>query len=111
MGDGELTGAALETSADVEFTIDVVKGYASAGARLENADYIVAMGITGSLADSLQVATTQLVDWLKHDYHLSDSEIAIFLGAVLKYDITELVDPHLNVVAKVPKSALKDFEK
>jgi amidase len=106
MGDGELTGAALETSADVEFTVDVIRGYASAGPRLENADYIMAMGITGSLADSLQLATSQMVEWLKRDYKLSDSEIAIFLGAVLKYDVTELVDPHLNVVARVPKSAL-----
>ena len=101
-----MTNAALETSADVEFTVDVIKGYASAGPRLENADSIMTMGISGSLQDSLQLATSQMVDWLKRDYKLSDSEIAIFLGAVLKYDVTELVDPHLNVVARVPKSAL-----
>jgi amidase len=41
---------------------------------------------------------------------LNDSEVALFLGAVAKYDITELVDPQLNVVAKVPKSALKAFQ-
>ena len=41
---------------------------------------------------------------------MSDSEVALFLGAVLKYDITELVDPHLNVVAKVPKSALAQLK-
>jgi amidase len=107
MGDGELTGSALETSVDVEFTVDVVKGFASAGPRLENADYLMAMGVAGSVADSIQTATSQLADWLKRDYHLSDSEVAVFLGAVAKYDITELVDPQFNVVAKVPKSALK----
>jgi acetamidase/formamidase len=107
MGDGELTGSALETSVDVEFSTEVIKGFAAAGPRLENADYLMAMGVSGSVADSIQVATSQLADWIKRDYHLSDSEVALLLGAVAKYDITELVDPQFNVVAKVPKNALK----
>ena len=110
MGDGELTGSALETSVDVEFTVDVIKGFASAGPRLENAEYLMAMGVAGSVADSIQIATSQLADWLKRDYKLTDSEVALLLGAVVKFDVTELVDPQLNVVAKVPKSALKAFE-
>jgi len=110
MGDGELTGSALETSVSVEFTVDIIPGIVSAGPRLENADYLMAMGIAGSVADSIQVATTQLAEWLKKDYKLSDSEVALVLGAVAKYDITELVDPQFNVVAKVPKSALKTLQ-
>ena len=66
---------------------------------------------TGSVEESIQASTTQLVQWLKKDYKLSDSEVALFLGAVLKYDITELVDPHFDVVAKVPKTALVSFRK
>jgi amidase len=110
MGDGELTGSALETSVDVEFTVDLIPGFASAGPRLENAGYLMAMGVAGSVADSIQIATTQLVEWLKREYKLNDSEVAVLLGAVLKYDITEMVDPQFNVVAKVPKSALKAFQ-
>src|SRR5438046_4327571 len=37
MGDGELTGSALETSVDVELTLDVIQGSAYANPRLENA--------------------------------------------------------------------------
>jgi acetamidase/formamidase len=110
MGDGEVTGSALETSVDVSFTVDVIPAFASAGPRLENADYVMAMGVAGSVADSIQVATTQLVEWLKRDYKLNDSEVAVLLGAVLKYDITEMVDPQFNVVAKVSKSALRAFQ-
>jgi amidase len=110
MGDGEITGSALETSVDVIFTVDVIPGFASAGPRLENADYVMAMGVAGSVADSIQVATTQLVEWLKRDYKLNDSEVAVLLGAVLRYDITEMVDPQFNVVAKVPKNALKALQ-
>lgn len=107
MGDGELTGSALETSADVSLTVELIPGFSTAGPRLENADYLMAMGVAGSIPDSIQVATTQLAEWLKRDYKLSDSEVALLLGAVLKYDITEMVDPQFNVVAKVPKGALK----
>jgi amidase len=110
MGDGELTGSALETSVDVDFTVDLIPGFASAGPRLENSDYLMAMGVAGSVADSIQIATTQLVEWLKRDYKLNDSEVAVLLGAVLKYDITEMVDPQFNVVAKVPKIALKGLQ-
>ena len=110
MGDGELTGSALETSVDVAFTVDVIPGFSTAGPRLENPDYIMAMGVAGSVPDSIQVATTQLVEWLKRDYKLSDSEVAVLLGAALRYDITEMVDPKFNVVAKVPKSVLKTLQ-
>jgi amidase len=111
MGDGELTGAALETSADVTFTVDVIKGEIYQQVRAETKDCLISFGVTGSVEESIQASTTQLVEWLKRDYKMSDSEVALFLGAVLKYDITELVDPHFNVVAKVPKASLISFKK
>ncbi|MGA8630025.1 MAG: acetamidase/formamidase family protein [Terracidiphilus sp.] len=106
MGDGEVVGTGLETSADVTFTVSVIRGYATPQVRAETKDYLISFGVSGSVPDSIQLATTQLAEWIKHDYHLNDSEVALFLGDNLKYDITELVDPHFNVVAKVPKSAL-----
>jgi len=106
MGDGELTGSALETSMDVEFTVDLIKGYATIAPRAENDEYLISFGIGGSVAESIQNATSQLAGWLKKDYKLNDNEVAVLLGAVLKYEITEMVDPKYNVVAKVPKSTL-----
>ena len=111
MGDGEVTGSALETSADVEFTVDLIKGEQTQQVRAETKDYLISFGVSGSVADSIQAATTQLVTWLKKDYGMTDSEVAVFLGAVLKYDIAELVDPHINIVAKVAKTSLASFKK
>jgi acetamidase/formamidase len=111
MGDGELTGAALETSADVEFSVDVIKGEQTQHVRAETKDYLISFGVAGSVADAIEASTTQLVNWMKKDYGMTDNEVAIFLGAVLKYEITELVDPHYDVVAKVPKAALVSFKK
>jgi acetamidase/formamidase len=111
MGDGEVVGTGLETSVDVTFTVDVIRGYATPQVRAETKDYLISFGVSGSVPDSIQLATTQLADWIKHDYSLNDSEVALLFGDVLKYDITELVDPHFDVVAKVPKSVLATLNK
>ncbi len=110
MGDGELTGAALETSLDVEFTVDLQRGVSTVGPRAENRDYLIALGIAGSIPDAVQAATAQLAGWLKTSYNLNDNEIAILLGSAMKYEIAEMVDPQYHVVAKVPKSALAAFQ-
>ncbi len=104
-GDGELTGDALETSMDVEFTVNVVPGQGY-GPRAENDEYIMAMGIAGSLPDALREATTSLARWLEHDYHLTPNESAMVLGSSIRYEIAEVVDPQVNVVAKVSKAVL-----
>jgi acetamidase/formamidase len=110
MGDGEVTGSALETSMNVDFSVDVIPGDSSGQVRAETKDYLIAFGIAGSVHDSIQVATSQLATWIKKDYKLSDSEVAILFASTLKYDITELVDSKYNVVAKVPKSVLSTMK-
>jgi len=110
-GDGELTGDALETSMDVEFTVNLIRGQSTAGPRAENDEYIMAMGIANSLPDAMRQATTQLVRWLERDYHLTPNESAIVMGTAVRYDIAELVDPQINIVARIPKSALAGISK
>jgi amidase len=111
MGDGEVVGTGLETSVDVTFTVDIIRGYSTPQVRAETKDYLISFGVAGSVPESIQLATTQLAEWMKHDYSLDDSEVALLFGDVLKYDITELVDPHFDVVAKVPKSVIATLNK
>jgi acetamidase/formamidase len=110
-GDGELTGDALETSMDVEFTVNLVQGSSTGGPRVENDDFIMAMGIANSLPDAVRQATTQLARWLERDYHLTANESAIVLGTAMRYDLAEIVDPQVNVVAKVSKAVLSQLSK
>lgn len=105
-GDGEVTGNALETSMDVEFTVDVQQGQSLDMPRAENGEYLMALGIGNSLTDALQAATTNLARWLERDYKLNAAEVAMVLGTSMRYDIAEIVDPEVNLVAKVPKSVL-----
>lgn len=105
-GDGELTGDALETSMDVEFTVSLKKGEATRGPRAEDDTYLMSLGIANSLPEALQSATTELANWLQRDYKLSPNEAAIVLGTAMQYNVAEIVDPLVHVVAKVPKKAL-----
>ncbi len=106
MGDGEVTQTGLETSMTVDFSVEIIRGYQTQQVREEDNDFLISFGVAGSLQEALKVATAQLATWIKHDYGLSDSEVALFLGAEMQYNVTELVDPEFDIVAKVPKSAL-----
>ena len=110
-GDGELTGDALETSMEVEFTVKLISGKSTDGPRAENEEYLMAMGIAGSLHDGLQQATTELAHWIENEYKLTPNETAIVLGSSIRYDIAEIVDPQVNVVAKVSKAVLAQIVK
>jgi amidase len=105
-GAGELTGNALETSMDIELTVNLERGAAPPAPRMENADYLMASGIAGSLDEALRGATTSLVRWLEKKYGLNAAEVSSVLGTSMVYDVAEVVDPAVHVVAKVPKSVL-----
>ena len=109
-GDGELWGGAVETSMDIEFTVDVIPGKSFEMPRAEDDEYLMAMGIAGSLTEAFQIATTEMARWLEDGYRLNAAEVASVLGTAMQYDIAELVDPFLNVVARVSKGALAQIQ-
>jgi amidase len=82
----------------------------SMATRFEDDEYLMASGIGGSLQDALQQATTQLARWLERDYKLSPNESNIVLGTSIRYDIAEVVDPQLHIVAKISKSVLASLK-
>ena len=105
-GDGELTGDALETSMDIEFTVDVIEGRNSGHPLAENGEFLISIGIGGSLDQALQMATSGILRWLERDYKLSASEAAIVVGFAMRYDVVDLVGTQVSIAAKVPKAAL-----
>jgi acetamidase/formamidase len=105
-GDGELNGNALETSMDVEFTVDVVTRKPVMTPRVESATHIMTVGLGGTLEDALRAATAGLAQWLEQDFQLTPSEIAIVLGSSVEYTIGEVADRNTGVVAKMRKDRL-----
>jgi len=105
-GDGELNANALETSMDVEFSVDLVRAKSIGYPRVENAEYIMAMGLGGSLDEAFKEATSSLLSWLESDYGLTGPETAMLLGVAVEYEVSEVADRNAGIVAKIAKKYL-----
>jgi acetamidase/formamidase len=108
-GAGELPGQGLETSMDVEFSVRIIENETLGQPWVEDDRFVMVMGIAGSLTEALQRATTGLTRWLEKRYQLNSAEVAMVLGTSIDYEIAEIVDPHVNVVAKISKDTLKQI--
>jgi amidase len=106
-GDGELNGNALETSMDVEFTVDVIPGKRVPGPRVESATHIMAVGLDGSIDDAFRHATANMVAWLEEKYALTPTEAAEVLGTSAEYKVSEVADRNAGVVLKINKERLR----
>ena len=105
-GDGEVLGSAIETSMDVEFSVDLIKGKKINWPRLENQDYIMVLGSSRALNEALQHATTELMRWLMESYGFDERGASLLLGQGMEYDISNVVDPEFTIVAKMRKRYL-----
>ncbi|MBI3404794.1 MAG: acetamidase/formamidase family protein [Acidobacteria bacterium] len=105
-GDGELNGNALETSMDVEFTVDVISGKRIGVPRVESATHVMTVGLGGSLDDAFRIATAAMANWLTDDYKLTPSEVAQVLGTVAEYRVSEVADRNAGIVLKINKERL-----
>jgi amidase len=106
-GDGELNGNALETSMDVEVTVDVIPAKRIPGPRVESATHVMAVGLDGSLDDAFRDATANMAQWLTDEYKLTPSEVAQVLGTASEYKVSEVADRNAGIVLKINKERLK----
>jgi len=105
-GDGETSQYALETSMNVEFSVDLIKGKAISTPRVESPTEIMTLGQAGSLDEALRAATTGMLGWLMQDYGMTLSQAAQVLGVAVKYDIPNLAGRSVGVAARMDKALL-----
>ncbi|MCU1261384.1 MAG: hypothetical protein JWO80_4269 [Bryobacterales bacterium] len=105
-GDGEVLGGAIETSLDVEFSVELIKGKKINWPRLENQDFIMVLGSSRALNEALQHATTELMRWLTESYGYDERGASLLLGQGMEYEIANVVDPEFTIVAKMRKRYL-----
>ena len=107
MADGEPTGTGVETSMDVEFSVEVRKAAQVTAPRVETADHVITIGaqpeFASSLDRALQMATTDMVRWLVTDYHLEPWAAHQLIGAVGKYEVVTVAG---SMALKIPKKYL-----
>ena len=105
-GDGEVDGAAIETSFDVTFTVDLIKGKTIAWPRLVNDELIMSIGSTRPLIDAVRLACVDLINWLVADYGFDKLEANQLLGQAASLEIANAVDPQYSVACQLPKRYL-----
>jgi acetamidase/formamidase len=105
-GDGEIMGAAIETSFDVQFTVEVIKRKKIDWPRLENDKYIMSIGSTRPLMDALRLACSDMVNWLSTDYGYDKMDAYQLLGQSAVIKIANVVDPQYSVACAVDKKYL-----
>jgi acetamidase/formamidase len=94
---------------DVELTVDVLPKKRIGDPRVETSDFIITMGLDGSLDDAFKEATSDMAAWLAEDYKLTPSEIAQVIGASAEYKVSEVADRNAGIVLKLRKSYLRPF--
>jgi amidase len=67
----------------------------------------MAIGIDNSLDGALKNATSGLLEWLQNEYHLNLVEATQVISTSIEYNIAEIADPNVEVVAKMKKEILK----
>jgi len=110
-GDGETSQFALETSMDVTFTVELIKGKSIGMPRVASPTHIMTLGQAGSLDDALRVATAGMTQWLQQEYGLTLSEAAVVLGSAVEYSVANLAGRSVGVAAKLKKDILSRKER
>ncbi len=107
-GDGEPTGNGIETSMDVEFSVEVRKNAKLTGPRVENAEYLISLGaqneFSSSLDRALQMANTDMAHWLIDDYKLEPWAAHLLIAFQGKYEVVTVAG---TMALKIPKSSLR----
>jgi acetamidase/formamidase len=105
-GDGEIIGSGLETTMDVTFQFEVIKGKRIRWPRVEDDRHIMVLGSVRPLIDALRIAYVELIEWLVADYGFEKMEAFQVASQVGEVRVANVVDPNYTVVAKFPKSLL-----
>lgn len=105
-GDGEIVGSGLETTMDVTFQFDLIKGKRIRWPRVEDDTHIMVLGSVRPLIDALRIAYVELIEWLVADYGFEKMEAFQVASQVGEVRVANVVDPNYTVVAKFPKKLL-----
>ncbi len=81
MGDGEVSGTAVEISARVTVRVDLVKGEARARPWFETADAWLTYGTAPDLEDAVRIAVAEMASFLEGRLRISRPEAFLLISA------------------------------
>ncbi len=110
-GDGEIAGTGIETSAEVEFSVRIIKRKKISWPRGETEECIFAVGNARPLEQALQHATSEMLVWLEDDYGLDRVSASHFLGMAVRYDVANVFNPAFSVACRLEKRWLEGISR
>lgn len=110
-GDGETTQWALETSLDVEFSVEILPARPLSAPRVETEDRLTVLGQATSLDEAVRAATAGMVQWLEQDYGLSLSEASMILGTAAEYRVATLAGRNAGLALSLDKARLAGLKR
>jgi acetamidase/formamidase len=106
MGDGEITGAAIEGAMNVECVVELIRKRATPVPRIENQNEVMFVGSGRPLEDTARVAFKAMVGWVREKTGMSELDSYQFVSQNAKAPIIQLVDPEYTVLVKIDKRRL-----
>ena len=101
-GQGELCGVALEITAKVTVTFDLIKGKTIAWPRIESADEIMTVGSARPMEDAARIAYSELIEWMM-ELGWDRLEAYEALTQIGDLYVGNMVDTYYSLVAKIRK--------
>ena len=105
-GDAELCGSGLETTMEVTFQFDLIKGRKLAWPRIENDEFLMTVGSVRPLSDALRIAAVEMVEWLASEYGFEKWDAYQVVSQLAQIRVANMVDPNYSVVVRIPKRHL-----
>ena len=103
-GDGEVTGAALETSLTGTIEVRLRKGQHLKWPRAETPTHYMTMGLDPDLDEATRLATREMVEFLMAEKQLSRDDAYLLCSLAADLRVTQAVDGTKGIHALIAKS-------
>ncbi|GAB3759902.1 acetamidase/formamidase family protein [Microlunatus parietis] len=105
-GEGEACGTAVEGAMNVTLIVELIKGGAPLWPRIEQDDWLIAVGSSRPLEDAWRIAQVEMITWLAELYGLDRMDGYQVVSQLAKAPIANVVDANYSSVVKLPKALL-----
>ena len=110
MGDGEIGVTGLEIPAEVNLTIEVIKGQAPEYPVLENEDIFSVIVSKETVDEAAEKATELMKEFLEKRMDISSPDIIMLMSLVGNLEVCQIVDPLKTVRFVFPKKYMNKPE-
>jgi acetamidase/formamidase len=105
-GHGELGGAPIEVSTETKLTINLIKNWKIGWPRIESDEYLVTVGSSKPLDNTIRIALAEMITWLKGDYVLDTWDANLLLTSAAEIECSQITNPLYTAALKFPKRYL-----